>query len=118
MKPSPSVDVAFTEMLDEERDVHPDRATLDAERVLALQAAVGFQQCELFGEPEVDLGEADGPLLRILLGHLLALDLEALLGGDFAIHESGVRYRLAPGFGVCPIRQSSPEQAAFCSNSR
>jgi hypothetical protein len=46
---------ALHQQIKEFWNVHAHRAALDAARVLALQAAVGFQQRELLGEAEVDL---------------------------------------------------------------
>ncbi len=77
--------VALAEPLDEARDVDPDRAAVDALGVLALEAALGLQDGQLVSEAQVDLGEAVGALLGVLLGHADAIEEHPLLGADLGI---------------------------------
>jgi hypothetical protein len=58
-----------------------------------LETAVGFQQGELLRETEVDFLEVGGAGGGSLFGHLLPVDLQALLGGYFA------RHKKRPGLG-------------------
>ena len=81
--------VALGEQLDEARDVDAHRAAGDALGVLALEAALGFEQGHLLGQAEVDLVEVGVADQRVLLRHLLAVDLEALLGGELGGHGNG-----------------------------
>ena len=80
-------DLAFRNQADEARDVDVHRAARHAARVFALETAVGFQQGELLRETEVDFLEVGGAGGGSLFGHLLPVDLQALLGGDFARHK-------------------------------
>ena len=74
--------VALREQFDEARDVDAHRATRDALGVLAQEAALGFEQGHFLGQAEVDFVEVGVADQRVLLRHLLAVDLEALLGGE------------------------------------
>ena len=67
------------------------RATGDALGVLAQEAALGFEQGHLLGQAEVDLVEVGVADQRVLLRHLLAVDLEALFGGEFGGHGNALR---------------------------
>src|ERR1019366_9274033 len=78
--------VAFGEQFDKARDVDAHRAARDALRVLALEAALGFEQGCLLRQTEVDFVKVGGADQRVLLRHLLAVDLEALLGSKLGGH--------------------------------
>ena len=67
-------------MFDKARDVHAHRAAGDALGVLAQEAALRFEQGHLLGQTQVDFVKVGVADQRVLLRHLLAIDLEALLG--------------------------------------
>src|SRR6266508_5296645 len=71
-------EVAVLDEADEPGDVDHDRAALDADRNLAVQAAAGFEQGELLGEAEVDLLEGPCSLGRVASGHGLTGNRHAL----------------------------------------
>ena len=72
--------VALGEQLEEARDVDAHRAAGYAFGVLALKAALGFEQGDLRGQTEVDFVEVGVADQGVLLRHLLAIDLKTLLG--------------------------------------
>ena len=74
--------VALGKQFDEARDIDAHRAASDALGVLAQKAAFGFEQGHFLGEAEVDLSKVGVADQRVLLRHLLAVDLETLLGGE------------------------------------
>src|SRR5512135_1630973 len=74
--------LALAQKLEKTRDVDVDRATLDAPRVLAHQAALGLEHGDVFRQAEVHLAEIRAPRPGLLLRHALPPDLQALLGGD------------------------------------
>ena len=63
------VDVAEQQVADEARDVDGHRATGDAGRLAALDAALGLLEGVLHGVTEIDLFEVGGPLRRATLRH-------------------------------------------------
>ncbi len=64
-----AVEVAFGHQVDEAGDIDPDRAALDAQRVLALEATLRLGGREHMAEAQVDLGEALRPDVGVLGGH-------------------------------------------------
>ena len=82
--------IATAEQVDELRDVDPDRAAVDALGVLALEAALGLEDGEVLGEPEVDFLERVRAPVRVLLRHrdavdrhpLARIELDVLAGQD------------------------------------
>jgi hypothetical protein len=75
------VDFTFREQAEEARDIHADRAAVNTAGVFALQAALGFEQRQLFRKAEVHLVKIPFARGAFLLRHLLALDGEPLFGG-------------------------------------
>ena len=71
-------DFAGGEQVEKIGDVNADRAAANAARILALQAALGFEQRQLLGESEIDLTEIAGARAGILLRHFLSLNRKPL----------------------------------------
>ena len=110
--------VALGDEVDEARDVDPDRAAVDAGRLLALEAALGLGRGQQVAEAQVDLGEvvcADG---RVLLRHRGPLDGHPLPG----VEAGSLAHRAAPSGRRAParpgMRQAARRSTASCSKSR
>ena len=72
-----AVEIVLGHRVHKSRDVHADRATLDAFGVLALQASLGFLARGWWSVALVDFPKVARPLERILLGHILTRNLHA-----------------------------------------